>query len=338
MATGGHQGRIAEIDAVRGLAALAVVLFHYSWRYDAVFPGAQSVPYGLPWGRFGVEIFFGISGFVIFMTLERAKTAGSFIASRFARLFPAYWAAIVITTFVVMFDPSDTLQIPSWAVAANFSMLQGHLGVAAVDTAYWSLSVELSFYLCMLALWRMRLLDRIEWVLLGWITLKWLWWLVPALPWKLGYLLIVEYVPFFAIGIASYRVWSGARTWRQQIPLLAFALGTVATIDPAALIPVFVVSLLIFVALVERRLHFLNAQPLLWLGGISYSLYLVHQNIGYVVMQWLTDMGLGPGTSMMAAVLLVLCLAVAVRRWIERPLQPVFQGAWKRRKIDLQPA
>jgi peptidoglycan/LPS O-acetylase OafA/YrhL len=334
MNRGKEDKRIAEIDAVRGLAALAVVLFHYSWRYAELIPGAQGVPLGLPWGRFGVEIFFGISGFVIFMTLERTKTASGFVSSRFARLFPAFWAAIMITTIAVLFDPTGTLQVPKWAVAANLTMLQGHLGIAAVDTAYWSLSIELSFYACMLAVWRMRLLDRIEWVLIGWLSLKWLWWLIPEMPWRLGYLLIVEYLPFFIIGIASYRVWSGARTWGQQMPLLAFAFATVALIELTSFAVVFLISLSIFAALAEGRLKFLNTGALVWLGGISYALYLVHQNVGYIVMRRLADVGIGPWTAMMTALLIALILAAAVRRWVELPLQPVFRGMWPTTRLD----
>ena len=83
------EGRLQELDALRGLAALVVVLFHYTSRYDVVF-GHNSAPLvSAPWGHFGVNLFFGISGFVIFMTLGRTQTPADFIVSRFSRLYPA---------------------------------------------------------------------------------------------------------------------------------------------------------------------------------------------------------------------------------------------------------
>ena len=61
--------RLAQLDALRGIAALAVVLFHYTTRYDQLFGHAQSPALSFPYGYLGVNLFFMISGFVILMTL-----------------------------------------------------------------------------------------------------------------------------------------------------------------------------------------------------------------------------------------------------------------------------
>jgi len=63
--------RLAEVDALRGLAALSVMAFHYTTKYDELFQFSGTVPFNVPWGYLGVNLFFVISGFVIFMTLER---------------------------------------------------------------------------------------------------------------------------------------------------------------------------------------------------------------------------------------------------------------------------
>src|SRR5947208_2292947 len=94
--------RFAELDALRGIAAVMVVIFHYTWRSEKVLPGANGFTHGLSWGYFGVELFFAISGFVILMTLRQTKTSSDFVVSRFARLFPAYWAAIILTSIIVV--------------------------------------------------------------------------------------------------------------------------------------------------------------------------------------------------------------------------------------------
>jgi len=88
--------RIRELDSLRGIAAFAVLLFHFTYVNDA----HRMAPFGLAAGKYGVELFFVISGFVIFMTLERSGSVRQFAVSRIARLFPAYWAAIFCTASV----------------------------------------------------------------------------------------------------------------------------------------------------------------------------------------------------------------------------------------------
>ena len=81
-----------ELDALRGMAAMAVVVFHYTTR--ARNNGVQLFDFEI--GHYGVQLFFCVSGFVIYWTLERSKTLMDFAVSRFSRLYPAYWAAIAL--------------------------------------------------------------------------------------------------------------------------------------------------------------------------------------------------------------------------------------------------
>src|SRR5262250_3203475 len=79
----GPKSRLEELDVLRGLAALAVVVFHYSGHATRYFTG---FPFHFTVGLHGVELFFVISGFVIFMTLERTARLRDFAVSRFSRL------------------------------------------------------------------------------------------------------------------------------------------------------------------------------------------------------------------------------------------------------------
>ena len=89
--------RLQGLDSLRGLAALAVVLYHYTFGYTQVvgkhMPGLDLIATD---GHFGVYLFFIISGFVIFMTLERSAKAIDFSVSRFARLWPPYLACAAL--------------------------------------------------------------------------------------------------------------------------------------------------------------------------------------------------------------------------------------------------
>ncbi len=97
--------RIASIDGLRTIAILAVVAFHYCYRWGPPLNSGSLYPYGtaladLPGVRFGgcgVQLFFVISGFVIAMTLDRCRTPREFVVRRYARLGPAMLVFSVIT-------------------------------------------------------------------------------------------------------------------------------------------------------------------------------------------------------------------------------------------------
>jgi hypothetical protein len=107
-----NQPRIEGIDALRGLAALSVVLYHYTAWYDSDYGPHHTAPgLGLAfvYGQFGVELFFIISGFVIYMTLENTNHIYDFAVSRIARLYPAFLACLtvtLVTAYLLDFEPA----------------------------------------------------------------------------------------------------------------------------------------------------------------------------------------------------------------------------------------
>lgn len=323
--------RLAELDALRGIAAVLVVLFHYSWQLQFVLPGVPMTAWSVPWGKYGVELFFAISGFVIFMTLERTKKTPDFLVSRFARLFPAYWAAIIITTLAVHGFGETKLMHSPGVIAANFTMLQGYMYLPSVDGVYWSLTVELGFYACMLGLWRLGWLGRIEQVLLLWMGLALLWWAFPQLPSRVAMVLVLDYIALFAIGIAAYRVRSGARLWVQQGGVFAVGLAVTLIVHPVASAFVYVAVSGVFFALTSGWLSWLQRPLLIWLGAISYPLYLIHENVGFAVIRWLTGKGLMPTLALIAALITSLALAQMVRVFIEGPALSGIRGWWRTR-------
>ena len=135
--------RLLEIDALRGIAALSVVLFHYTTRFTELYGRQHAASLSFPDGHYGVNLFFVISGFVIFMTLEKTSRPMDFVVSRFSRLFPVYWAAIFITLSI-----THALGLPDKLVGigtalANMLMIHGLFRVPHVDGVYWTLKVEL---------------------------------------------------------------------------------------------------------------------------------------------------------------------------------------------------
>jgi peptidoglycan/LPS O-acetylase OafA/YrhL len=140
----GPDGRLEELDVLRGVAALCVVLSHYT-SYCARYFGAGpfGVYLGTIYGFYAVELFFMISGFVIYFTLERSVTWKDFAFSRATRLYPAYWTAL---TLMVVLD-HVVFGKPFWAggYIVNLTMLQEFIGFPNLDIVFWSLTVEIAF-------------------------------------------------------------------------------------------------------------------------------------------------------------------------------------------------
>ncbi|WP_275200517.1 acyltransferase [Bradyrhizobium sp. CSA207] len=151
---------------MRGIAVLAVLFQHalevivqnhptggYYWAFH------DAIGYYINFGRFGVVLFFFVSGFVIpFSFPESSAPVRDFATSRFFRLYPAYWTSILIglaTTLVLEFRTYPLSQI-----VANVTMLQTFVNVPNLWVFYWTLAIELLFYFGCTVLFAMGLLNR----------------------------------------------------------------------------------------------------------------------------------------------------------------------------------
>ncbi len=329
------RGRLTELDALRGVGALCVLIFHYSTRFHELFPQASHVPFSFPGGNYRVLLFFTISGFAIFFTLDRIRTVADFIVNRFARLYPAYLVAMLLTLGIEYLAHATQLLVGPVAILANFTMLQGFAFMPEVDGAYWTLTVEIAFYVCMVAIWKFAGIRRLEPVIVLWLAARWLFWLWPDMPERIIMLLVLRYTPFFVIGMLAYRLWSGQRTLAQQAPYAALTLLSIATMETWDVTIVGCVLLAAFLALIRGHLRFLSLRPLIWLGGISYSFYLIHQHVGFVVMLEFAKAGYSPWLGFAAAFAVALTLGTAINRVVERPAGEAIIAWWKRRR-DVQ--
>lgn len=321
-----HAERFHELDLLRGVAALWVVAFHYLREYHVLYGDPNAGFPHFPDGIGGVKLFFLISGFVIFMTLERSATGREFVVSRVSRLYPAYWTAVLITFTVGYLWPlPDQTGYSLSQLAVNLSMLQAYFYVPAVDGAYWSLAVELSFYVVMLALFELGLLKHIRIVSFIWIALDVTIMLfrqhhIDIVPYRLGMLLSVPYANLFVAGIAFYDV--RRRGWnRGAVLILAASLAAQAAIAGVGDAGVVALFFLAFALALSGRLTVFCRSPLLWLGTISYSLYLTHQMLGYRVIMSLKSLGVSHLTASAIATVGALALASLITLLVERPAQ-----------------
>ncbi|QXJ26165.1 acyltransferase [Actinomadura graeca] len=147
--------RMGWLDALRGLAAMVVVFEH---SLDVLLPEVRRT--ASPWfdfGRYGVFVFFLVSGYVVPSSLERRGNVRDFWIGRFFRLYPAWLVCVGLALLLGVTGISWGLPAPlgerPWASAlAHLTMMQDLLGVPNVVNVLWTLSYEMVFYLLVTAM------------------------------------------------------------------------------------------------------------------------------------------------------------------------------------------
>jgi peptidoglycan/LPS O-acetylase OafA/YrhL len=326
--SGSSKQQLPCLTALRGLAALWVVIYHYSVQ---CFPNLDVRPhtYLIHKGYLAVDMFFMLSGFVLAHVYHRpfsesvtGRSYWKFIAARIARIYPLHllvlllFVATALTSHLMSGEASHVvrdvpLQGPQSVEAffANLLMLQGlRAGTLSWNYPAWSISVEFMAYLLfpflLPGIWRTS--TRIKLFLAG--LLFGLLVLLAYLrqgdfdQWD-GPITLLRCLPEFMLGTLLYcafRVAPG-NLWLNR-DMSAF--GVVALIvvglhlNAADLLMIFLFAALILAAVLNNGAfaRWANAAPLLWLGDISYSLYLLHGLVQYAAGLLLARVGVHDAT------------------------------------------
>ncbi|MEU2201433.1 acyltransferase [Isoptericola sp. NPDC019482] len=328
--------RLRGLDGLRFLAAAVVMGYHFTgigipqWGSPPheVFPELNHVT---RYGFLGVQLFFVISGFVILMTAY-GKSISTFASSRVARLYPAYWAAIVLTVALqLVWDGGRNPTLMESAL--NLTMLQEAWDVPNVQGAFWTLWYEMKFYLLigvfiLVGITRRRV-----------IAFAVLWPLAAELAKEtdsglLSSLLIPTYAPYFAVGMLLFLVYKD----RGDVAVwLGIALNTVlcmrqgygyagnatenvgAYVSPVVCAVVVLLMVVLVWALSAGPLRHVDWKVLSTLGALTYPLYLVHGQFGFAVIDVMYD-DWSRWVVLGVAVLVSVALAVLLHYGVENRL------------------
>lgn len=156
----GHsKGWLQSIEGLRGVAAFMVFLVHYATLVKPWVPEG-SLTHGIGEavfiiGHVGVDVFFAISGFLIYaMLIRKERPILPYTKRRVARIYPTFLAVMLIYTVLSFAFPEES-KIPTgegeaaWYLLANYLLLPGILDIEPMIAVAWSLSYEMFFYLIM---------------------------------------------------------------------------------------------------------------------------------------------------------------------------------------------
>jgi len=194
--------RVYALDGMRFFAAMSVVLYHYTF---AGYLSSQMTllnfkDFGdtFKYGFLGVELFFMISGFVILMTAQN-KNIISFVTSRITRLYPAFWVSVTLTALVIVLAGGERYSVDLKQYLINLTMISDIFHVKYIDGVYWTLLMEIKFYLLIGLLVAFSQINNIKRYLWFWLLLSLVNYYVE-LPRIVTFFFIPEYAPYFIGG------------------------------------------------------------------------------------------------------------------------------------------
>jgi peptidoglycan/LPS O-acetylase OafA/YrhL len=290
---------LASLQSLRGIAAVWVVLYHL----DITLWG-QGLPLipvpGARIGWLGVDLFFVLSAFLLGQPFVegRHRPYKTFLSDRFLRIAPAYYAAALLALASILIVAAAPVR-PQWVAWSLLFVSNLHVDAYfALNPAFWSLAVEMQFYLILPFLARLFVGRRWPIGLALCVATAVLVRALTFVPSEVNILFIgtfgmPAYLGHFGVGLAACRLRTVARPWLAAavaVPIVvvptilwigwdSVVFGFDSLVGQAVVRPIGAAGfgLLILAAATPGGFQrSLGVAPLRWLGDISYSLYLAH--------------------------------------------------------------
>lgn len=330
--------RIPAIDVFRFICIISVAIFHYTVRWQPPrwsagdLPGHHiQFPELLNIGALGVQVFFVISGLVISQSLAKAFSMGEFAFRRFARLYPAFLIGATISYCAKAFFGIPAFAITFWDYLNNIS-LAILFGSRAefVEGAYWSLAVELRFYVMAAFFW--SLMRQRFWIGLLFVSTA----LAITRSGPLHEWAMPEYMPFFLAGVGLWLVLLAGRL-KEGVLLVATSviilMFTSTRISPLGHLYICtLVGTMAFTIYVQPNL---SLGPIARLGEASYSMYLIHEGTGISLMHWMSSRFKMNDIAKITLTIFIIYFLAYLIFLIEKPARNWLGTQWRRFQFSL---
>lgn len=333
--------RIVELDSLRALAAINLVLFHFTLVYTNKHGYSSPLGFQWPFGAYGVEMFFILSGFVNSMSLMRRGKPVDFVAARLIRIVPVFLLVIIANLWILPLAPMNQ-SVTTSQFMANMTLLPRVLGYECVDPVMWTLQIEMMFYVTLVTLFLIGGLRR---YFIGWGSLLAMSITVCPLmdalessyggqPWfavatGLRRLMLLDFAPLFAIGFLLYMIKTKTGKRWQNILGIAVAAAVFHSIDHGKHNPAATALIIGLVTLCAYgKVPPLRLKPLVYISTISYALYLCHNNLGCALIRRFDEAGLPPVACFAIAIAFSFSVAIIITHRIEQPITNGLKKLW----------
>ena len=334
--------RILELDAIRALACLNLLLFHFTYVYQNKYGFNSPLGFAFPYGKYGVQLFFMLSGLVNAMTLLSKRKPGEFIVARFIRIMPTYWLVIALNILLFAWLPMYQVTTTPELAVANLTAMPQLFGFFNMEPVTWTLQIEMLFYFFLMLLLVTGLLDRPLPTMMGAIAVclvcctgfQWFATSFPGSDWNARFqivedLFFMRYMPLFAMGILLNEIRSKrGNYWLLSLGIIASAIvfHAIDLRDHNPLATVLMFGMLTLGSF--GKLPILRFKPLIYISTISYALYLFHNNLGCAVMKQMEAWGCNPLLTFILGTLFAIGIGAAVTRWFEQPTTAFLKRNW----------
>ncbi len=334
--------RILELDALRAIAALNLLLFHFTLVYANKYGFDTPLGFEFPYGKYGVQLFFMLSGFVNAMTLLKKRKPGEFLVSRFIRIFPSFWLVVLLNLILFSCFSIYAYQPTGDQLVANMTVMPGLFGYDCWEPVTWTLQVEMLFYGILMILFMggafnnpirtMMIMIGISFFgvpLVEHCQVQYAGTQLATISAFLSDLFILKYLPLFAMGILLHQIKSqNGNKFANMAAVVASAVVFHSIDDhghnPAATVILF--GMLAFSA--YGKLPPLRFKPLMFISAISYSLYLFHNNLGCLVIKSVHQCGASPLASFLIGIAFSVLIAALITYYFERPISGWLRQQW----------
>ena len=264
--------RNIQIEGLRGIAILMVVVYHIFCRYQQIYL-SETIEWMERFGAYAVNLFFLMSGYFLGQRTNFVK--------KIIRLWPSYVVGVLLSVVLLAFFPLPNKEINFIQVLTNVFFINGFIKIPYVDGAHWYVHT-----LIIMFFWGILIRHRNFIFLIAWI--------VGAVVAECADVRIIshflggKYVGCFVCGMALRNFLD--EPGKRWLGVLAFAVAGVFVGQSILFGTIFIVSLFVLYLCIKGKLKLLGTKILCFLGLISYPLYVVHQNLAYVVLHYLTPM------------------------------------------------